>query len=178
MKKILLPTLLICMTATGLLFTGCEDDGLSVSFDQNFNPTFTIEKGLIVNQSVDATSDPIKTDTETLKENNISLDKLESAKLKSAKLTIVMPQGEDFSFVESFSLYIKGQGMTEELIGSKSAIGATDVEIDLDVEDTELIEHIKSGEFTVRGAVKTDEDVTTDVDIKADMSYKLTGTIF
>jgi hypothetical protein len=176
LKSIFLATLVL----STVLFSACEQDGFNVSFNLDYSKEFTIESALVTELGlpIDVTTPAINTNSsEEFTTNNTSIDRLENAELTSLKLTIIAPDGQKFSFVEEVKLYIQGQGMTEELVASKVNIDDAASEIEMDVESTNLVEHVKSGEFTLRASVTTDELITEDVDVKADMTFKVTAEV-
>ncbi len=174
MKKIFLSLLV----ASATFFTACEQDGLSVSFDLNYNNDFTVESALItdIGIPVDVSSPPVNTNSsETFTSNNTQLDKLEKAELTNLTLTITAPDGQTFSFLNEVNVYIQGQGLSEELVASKTNVNVTSNTLVMDVQSTDLAAHIKSGEFTMRANITTDETVSEDIDIAAASTFKVTA---
>lgn len=174
MKKIFLSLLV----ASTVFFTACEQDGLSVSFDLNYDNDFTIESALItdIGTPVDVSSPPVNTNSsETFTANNTQLDKLEKAELTNLTLTITAPDGQTFSFLNEVKVYIKGQGMSEELVASKTNVDVTSNTLVMDVESTDVAAHIKSGEFSLRANITTDELVNEDVEVAAASTFKVTA---
>jgi len=166
------------MVASVVFFSACEQDGLSVSFDVDYNTDFTIESALItdIGVPVDVTSPAVNTNSsETFTSNNTQLDKVEKAELTALSLTITAPDGQTFSFLNEVNLYIQGQGLSEELLASRTDVDVTSNTLVMDVESTDIAAHVKSGEFTVRANVTTDETVAEDVDVDAAMTVKITA---
>lgn len=174
MKKIFLSLIV----ASAMFFAACEQDGLSVTFDLDYTNDFTIESALItdIGVPVDISTPAVNTNSsETFTSNSTELDKLERAELTNLTLTITAPEGQTFSFLNEVKLYIKGQGLDEELVASKTNVDVTSNTLVMDVESTDVVAHIKSGEFNLRANITTDELVAEDVDVNADMTFKITA---
>lgn len=176
MKKIIFPVLAVL----SLSFFGCEQDGLNVNFDLPYSTEVTLEAALVGGEGVpvDVTSPAVNTSSEALGENSTSLEKLNSATLNSLKVSIVAPDGQDFSFVKEVKLYIKGKDMTEELVAVKTNIDGTATVVEMDVEaDVDLVEHIKSGEFVARASVTTLTTIENDVNFKIDLDMEVSAYV-
>lgn len=172
MKKVLLPLVLITFG-----FFSCLEDGLSVTFKlSGLTANYTLKAQDVVVGTFNITSDNISTDAPEFAQYNTSLDKISAAKLKSLKITINNPATEDWSFANSASLYLKGNGLDEVKIASKMSIDQSSNIIECDVEDVEVVEHIKSGGFTLRTEFEIDEQLVSDVDVQVDMTYEVTAT--
>ncbi len=171
MKKLIFPLIIACV---GLM--ACEEDGINVSFNVDYSTNYTLDKAAVIGTTIDATSPEIQTNTsDVFTDNNTNLDKIEGAKFNNLTISITAPAGEDFSFVNEVKVYIKGLGMSEELIASKSDIDQAATSIEMDVEDVNLAEHVKSGAFTLRTSVLNDEALENDLDLQADMQLKVTA---
>ncbi|MGB1037461.1 MAG: hypothetical protein ACPGYY_02360 [Bacteroidia bacterium] len=173
MKKLILPLALVCMG-----FFSCSED-LNVTLNQPFTVDFTLPAASVTDTGVpvEMTSPAQSTTGGELADYQDELEKLESAKLKTLTVSITAPAGQDFSFVNEFKFYLKGQGMDEQLVASKTNISGSDISISLDVEDVELVEIIQSGEFTARGTVTTDELIDQDVELSADVQFEVKAAV-
>lgn len=174
MKKIFL----FLLIASVAVFSACEQDGVSVSFDVDYDTDFTVESALItdVGVPVEVNSPSVNTNkSEIFTSNSTQIDKVEKAEITALSLTIVAPEGQTFSFLNEVNLYIKGQGQSEELIASKTNVDSTSNTLVMDVESTDLAVHVKSGEFTMRANVTTNELVSEDVEVNAAITMKITA---
>lgn len=154
----------------------CEEDGINVSFNVDYSTNYTLVKAAVVGTTIDATSPEIETNTtDVFKNNSTNLDNISGATFNNLTISIVSPAGENFSFVNEVKVYIKGNGMSEELVASKSNIDQAATSVDMDVEDVNLAEHVKSGAFTLRTSVINDEALDNDLDLQADMQLKVTA---
>jgi hypothetical protein len=78
--------------------------------------------------------------------------------------------------VNEVKLYIKGQGLEEELIASKTEVDVSSGVLELDVQDVDVAAHVKSGEFTMRASITTGETVEEDVEVNTAVSLKVKAT--
>jgi|GEM_PF-1174615 hypothetical protein len=171
MKKILCMSFLLSV----LSFYACDKPYLPFSFD--FNPAeiaFTLSADDVVNSDgvpVEIITPAQSTLTGDLEQYADKLDKVESAKLSTLSVSIVAPTTQKFSFVNEVKFYITGTGIPETLVGTKSDIDTTASIIDLDIENVELVEFIRSGEVSTRISFTTDEGIDEDCDLIAKMTY-------
>jgi uncharacterized beta-barrel protein YwiB (DUF1934 family) len=173
MKK----SLFISLTLSILSFTACEESDLSINFDLNqADIEFTLSAADVVNsngETVEISTPAKSTLTGDMEQYADKLDKVESAKLSTLRVSIVAPTTPKFSFVKEVKFYITGTGIPETLVGSKSNIDATASSVDLDIEDVELVKFIRSGEVSTRVSFMTDEGIDEDCDMKAEMTYTI-----
>lgn len=171
MKNILYIPLLLSV----VYFSACEETNLSINFNLNqADIAFTLPADEVVNSNgvpVEVITPAQSTLTGDMEQYADKLDKVESAKLSTLRVSIVAPATQKFSFVNEVKFYITGTGIPETLVGSKSNIDATASIIDLDIEDVELVEFIRSGEVSTRVSFTTDEGIDEDCDLIAKMTY-------
>ncbi len=172
MNKIFL-ALLFC---SAILISGCADQ-LQADFDVEYDAEYTVVSGTITSTTFNETSEPIEVETDDFDDSNADLEKLESAKLTECMVTIVNPTSEDFSFAQDISLFIMGDGMTEEMIASKVPIDGSMNTVSLDVEDVELASHLKTGTFVLRAQGTTVEDVNVDITFRADLKFAVKASV-
>lgn len=171
MEKLILPLLVISL---GLF--SCLEDGLSVTFEMGgLEAEYTLKAADVQVGKFNLISDDISTNAPELKQYNTELNKIESAKLKTLVISITAPETANFSFANSASLYIQGANLGEEKIASKLAIDKSAMTIECDVEDVDVVEHIKSGMFKLRTEFDIDEVPATDIDLKVEMTYDVTA---
>jgi hypothetical protein len=175
MNKLIL-TALACSV---LLFSACEQDGLTLSFDVPYSTDFELKASDFVNTQgvpVSVSSGTVSTDVSEIGDQGTNLDKLESAKLNSAVVTVTSPDGQSLSFIDQVDIYISGQDIPEKLFASATDIADGATTITMTIEDVELVEYIRSGEFTARASFSTDEDLENDCTLKADLNLKVSAT--
>ncbi len=180
MKKFIFP-LIFAVIGTAFGLSSCLDEGLSATFDLKFNTNSLTFKSTSINQgSFDEISEEISTDSKDFATYNTSLDKLESAKLKSLKITITAPSGQNFEFLKNVKVFLEGRGGSkgEQLVASKTITDGSATVVEMDVEsDVNLVDHIKMGAFTLRaeGVTKTDLNVTDDIKCLLELSCDVTA---
>lgn len=173
-------TLIYLLAASTALFASCEKDGLSVTFDLPYATDFTIESILITNvgMPIHLSTPEVTTHTsEKFAANNTQIDRLEKANLKALTLTIVAPDGQTFSFLKEVKLYIKGEDLNEELVASKINVDESSGILIVDIEPTDVVGHIKSGKFSLRASITTNELISENVDVNASMIFSVTAKV-
>lgn len=171
MRKIF-PLLLILFSAAS--FNACKKDGIQVKFKLNYDVDFTIESGNILNLPFDVFTPEVTTNSEgEFEANDTRKDKVESIKLNFIDLEITAPQGETFSFLKHVYLYINADGLDEKRIAYKENIDNSTSTISLDIEDVELADYIKKDSYSLRVESVTDEQLSQDVDVHADLQFQV-----
>jgi hypothetical protein len=169
--------LFISLTLSIFSFTACEESDLSVNFNlTQADIEFTLSADDVVNsngETVEIATPAQSTLIGDMEQYADKLDKVESAKLSTLRVSIVAPTTQKFSFVKEVKFYITGTGIPEVLVGSKFNIDTTSSSVDLDIEDVELVEFIRSGEVSTRVSFMTDEGIDEDCDMKANMTYTI-----
>jgi len=166
----------LLLSCAVLLTAGCTDALLTASFDVDFNEIFTVYAGTITATTVDDTSGPLMLDSEDFSANSSDIEKLESGKISSCVVTMETPN-EDFSFAESVSISIQGEGLDKMLVASKSGIDAMATSVTLDVEDVNVVEHLKASSFTLSATSVTSEDVNIDLNFSVDVTIAVTADV-
>jgi len=175
MKKILFISLVLSF----LSFTACEETNLVINFNLNqADIAFTLSADDVVNSNgepIEVITPAQSTLTGDMADYADKLEKVESAKLSTLRVSIVSPTSQKFSFVNEVKFYITGTGIPETLVGSKSNIDATASSVELDINDVELVQFIRSGEVSARVVFTTDEGVDQDCDMISQMTYAITA---
>lgn len=173
--------LFITLTLSVLTFTACEESDLAINFDlTQADIAFTLSAEDVVNSEgnpIEVTTPAQSTLTGEMANYADKLDKVESAKLKTLKVSIVAPASQKFSFVNEVKFYITGNDIPETLVGSKSNIDPVATSVDLEINDVELVEFIRSGEVSTRVSFTTDEGIDNDCDMVAQMTYQVTAAV-
>jgi hypothetical protein len=95
MKKIAL-----LLFASSILF-GCKKDELGIRFKINYETSFDVLSGNILNLPFDLFTPDITTNSEAeFAANDTRVDKIQEIKLESLNLTITAPQGQNFDFLK------------------------------------------------------------------------------
>jgi hypothetical protein len=173
--------LLITLTFSVLAFTACEESDLSINFNLTQGDiAFTLSADKVINsngEAIDISTPSQTTLTGEMENYADQLDKLESAKLQTLKVSIISPATQKFSFVNEVKFYISGNGIEETLVGSKSDIDPTASVVELDINDLDLVEYIRSGEVSTRVSFTTTDTIDDDCDMIAEMTYQVTAAV-
>ena len=154
--------------------TSCKDGKTGINFSLSYNTNFTINKSTPITLPFNLLSPPITTNSEAeFEKNNTNAEKVVEVKSISGVLTITSPSGATFSFVKDAYLYINAEGLSENLIAFKEDIGNEDNTLTLDLPNVDLAPYIKAKSFTLRLKVTTDETLTKDVEVNADVLFKV-----
>lgn len=147
--------------------SGCEKVDEKTQFTMAYNQSVTIESTSGIHLPFNIMSPEVETDAETTFEvNDTRKDLIEEILLTSLELTVVSPASEDFSFLESISIYLNADGLGERKIAWHDQVpnnsGNT---LALSVTESDLKEYIKKDRFTIRVNTVTDEALSSDHEI-------------
>lgn len=170
---------LLLMAVAISAFSGCKLIDDLRTFDLDYATEFTIPSSSIINLPISLPTPNITTNTEQrFQDEGIESAWVESVKLTGLTVTIVSPQGEDFSFLENISLYMNTSGQPEVLIADKIPVPANaGSSFSMDVKGVDLYPYISQNDFTLRISATTDETTTQDVTFRADMVIEVKATI-
>ncbi|WP_150451431.1 hypothetical protein [Arenibacter lacus] len=111
-----------------------------------------------------------KTETNSSSEfavNDTRKDLIEEIVLRKLTLSIVSPEGEDFSFLESITVYMSAEDLPEIKIAWNDEVSATvGGVLELEVSDDDLKEYIKKDSYSLRVNTVTDELLKSDHEIE------------
>lgn len=149
------------------------------TFTMDYSVNFTVPSSSVLNLPISLPTSPTVTNSEQrFEDEGVESAWVESVKMKSLVLTITSPQGEDFSFLNEISLYMKTDDLAEVLIADKIPVSENAGNmIALDVKGVDLYPYISQDNFTLRTSVTTDETTTQSVDFRADMVMEVKATI-
>ena len=138
----------------------------------DYDVTLEIPSSTGINLPFNVFSPNIESNAEsTFEINDTRKDLIERIYLNSLSLTITSPAGEDFSFLESLSIYISADGLDEVVIASKEVPNNAGNIISLDVSAIDIQAYIKQDQFSLRVNSVTDEFITTDYSINAHCDF-------
>lgn len=160
-------------------FTGCELLDELRTFNLNYSTEITVPSTTIIDIPLSLPTPSVTTNSsQQFQDQGVETDWIESVKLTGLTLTIVSPQGEDFSFLENVSIYMDTDAESEVLIADKIPVPANaGNSIELDVKGADLYPYISQSSFSLRTSVTTDETMTQNIDFRADMVIEVKATI-
>jgi len=170
-------TLNILLLSLGL--SSCEKADELTKFDLEFNTTTTIPSTATIGLGFDLLTPPVESNTDTeFAGHGTDRDHIEDIKLKTLDLTILSPDGSNFDFLESISLFIKADGLDEIELASRSDIpNGLGTKLSLQTSNSDLQAYLKSPSFTLRVNTVTDELITEDHDINIYTVFSVNATL-
>ncbi|MDN4166744.1 hypothetical protein QWY31_14630 [Cytophagales bacterium LB-30] len=161
------------------LFQSCnkKDELLTFRFDSSVD--FTVPSAAGVNLPVSIPTPDVQSGAQqSFQNNNTRADLVKNVVLEEIELSITNPPGQDFGFLKEVHLFISASGLPEREIayatnipenaGTKLALETTDVALD---------EYVKQSTYDIRTEVVIREAFFQDVDITADMVFRVTADI-
>ena len=131
-------------------------------------------------KSIDVPGGPIPSFTESfsfvlptnidsiMQANGTKPSLLESAKLSALTLNITNPSGQNFSFINSISVYVV-DGSNEYLIAHKYNVSTTSPTLDMDIDNLELKPYLTAQNMTLKTIGTTNAGTTVDMTIYYDL---------
>ncbi|PIB30812.1 hypothetical protein BFP77_03280 [Maribacter sp. 4U21] len=158
-----------------IVITFCSCDKLDelTKFDIEYNQRATIPSSTGVDLPFDVFTPETETNSESEFEiNDTRKDLIEEIKLTQLELVIISPDGADFSFLESISVFISADGLDEIQIASLAEVSDnTGTRLNLDTSDIDLKDYIKSDKFSLRLNTVTDELLSTDHELEVNSTF-------
>ncbi|MEL6592225.1 MAG: hypothetical protein AAFQ68_19165 [Bacteroidota bacterium] len=173
-KYLLLPVLAICLT----IFS-CEKLSEITQFNLNYTASVTVPATAGIDLPFDLFTPDIETNTEQeFETERTSKDLLEEVKLTKLDLVITDPTDEDFSFLESITVFLEAEGLPEIAIATLDPIPAEPgSELSLVVIEDDLKDYIKKDGFKLRANIKTDETLSQAIKIDVNTSFFIDARI-
>jgi len=170
---------LIMVGLAGILYSGCDKVDELTQFDMEYTSEVTIPASSGIDLPINIFTPDIETNSEQMFQlNDTRKDKIEEINLKTMQLTVLMPEGEDFSFLKSIEIYIEADGLSESRIAWKENI-PDDVgnELDMNTTDEDLKEYIKKDEFKLRVKTLMDELIDQDHEIEVYSVFRVDAEV-
>ncbi|WP_299781625.1 hypothetical protein [uncultured Formosa sp.] len=150
-----------------LIITSCSTLDDFTKFEISYKESVTIPATTPIDLPFTISTPEISTNSEsTFEVNDTSKDLIEDIKLTEFKLTLINPNDEDFSFLETIEIYIAADGLED----TKLAWNSTPIENNtnvmyLETSDEDLKDYIFEDSFYLKIETGTDEVLTEDYDI-------------
>jgi len=160
------------------LFSSCEVVNSLTVFDIRFSQTIPIKASLSLNTPFDIPTPETTTNlSSSIDNNNTQKDLIQKIWLKSLQMSIVKPDGEDFSFLSTIKIYISAEGESEELIAWMDNVPTTASTISLSVTDADLKKFILKDKISLRTRITTDEINSSDYEVNLDTDFTVDAKI-
>lgn len=162
-----------------LLLTSCDAVDELTKFDLDYTTNYTIESNTIIDTPLDIITPEVTTNSETeFESNDTRKDLIESIKLKTMTLTLKSPSDGNFNFINEISIYIKAEGLAEQIIASGIDLPENGAQqLTLDVDNVELKEYIKKDSYSLRVNTVTDGAITRDHNIDIRTVFRVDAKI-
>lgn len=158
------------------LFVCCNAIDKLLTFTVTNETNFTINSGLPLNSPIDVPSPDVTTNSSTqYNNNNTRADLVKDVKLTELKITITNPANKNFSFLKAIHLYIATDGSDEIELAYLDNINSTANTLNLTCTSAKLDKYVRASSYKLRTRVTTDETLSQSVDIKANMTFKVTA---
>lgn len=156
--------ILLCLFVMTLVFAGCKKLDKLTQFRMEFDESVVIPASTGINLPFDIITPEIETDSETtFSVNDTRKDLVEEIKLEKLTLKISIPSDADFSFLNSVSVFLSAEGLTEIKVAWKENIPANIGDtLELDVTGDDLKQYLLKDSFKLRLHTITDELITSD----------------
>jgi len=115
------------------------------------------------------------------KNNDVTRDHVQSAKVTSLKLKVVSPANQDFSFIDSLSFVASADGQPDAVVAEKTGIAQNpgtppNAEITFDVKDVELAPYLQQPTVTL-GLTGSGHQPAQDTQIEATVVIKVAAKL-
>jgi hypothetical protein len=168
MKKGIILLTLIVFTAFG-----CKKLKELTTFDIKNTAQFTIPKTALINTPVLDTTPVHSSSKFAFESHNTNANNVEEIKLKSLRLSIVDPPGQNFNFLKSIEIFISAPGLNEVRLAYLETIPQNVNAIDLITTGEKLDEYIKGESYSLRISAVTTLSLTENVQVQSDMVFSV-----
>ena len=170
MRKLLL-ALPVLMLLTG---SSCKKVDELTEFDLNYSTKQAVPgSGLNVDAAVDFTSPDIETQsTSKFSANGTTKDLIDEIKVTAFTIT---NESGNLDFLNSFSVYMKADGLSEVLIGTKTSIPKGVTSVNADMTGANIKEHIFKDKIQLRMTLGLDSLPAEDQQLRLDQTLRVEG---
>ena len=161
------------------ILNSCKKVDQFTQFNMDFDNQIIIPSTVGINLPINILTPEMETDSEsTFELNDTRKDLIEEIRLTSLTLSLQSPNGADFSFLESISIYMNAQDLPEvEIAWIENIPESIGNQISLNVSGNDFKEYIKKDQFSLRVNTITDEIITADHTINISSSYFIDAKI-
>ncbi len=167
------------LTVFSLLIISCNAVDKLLTFTISNETSFQIQSGFLIDSPLEIPTPDVTTNSSSeFKNNNTNVELVKDVKLQELKLSITSPANKTFSFLKSVHMYISTNANDEIELAFQDNINATTNTINLTCTSQKLDKYIKASSYKIRTKVVTKETVTQDIEVKANMKFKVTADPF
>ena len=145
----------------------CNEIDELTKFTIDYDSSMTIPSSTGINLPIVLNTPEMETNSESeFESNNTHKDLIEDIRLRVLELSLISPDNEDFSFLESIKVYIVAEGLNELEIAFNEDVSVTAGKLlELQTIDVDIQDYIKRDKFSLKVQAVTDEVITTDYNI-------------
>ncbi|PHR48133.1 MAG: hypothetical protein COA32_06325 [Fluviicola sp.] len=156
--------ILLILIIPFILF-GCKKKLTNFNLDDNFQTTIPSSSPVDIPFTIHTQEQETNSEAE-FESHDTRKDKIQQIVLKDLVITILAPEGEDFSFLSSLEIYLSSTNHAEEKVAFANDI-SNDIgsEIVCNSVGQDLQKFVKDDKFKIRIRTVTDEVITQDIDI-------------
>ena len=156
----------VLLVALAALLSSCKKGGFT-KFDIDYEASVIIQNGTGVSAPFSILTPDIESNSEAEFEvNDTRKDKIQEISLKSMRLEIVSPAGQEFDFLKDIELFISADGLDEIMLAYTYDINdSVGNVINITSSGSDFQEYIKKDKFKLRVRTVSDEYNLNDVKI-------------
>lgn len=144
------------------------------NFNLSFQQSITIPASTEINLPFNISTPEIESNSTSVFElNDTRVDLINEIKLSALTLSIISPEGEDFSFLNDLELFLKAGDLEETRIAWKENIDGSQTSITLDLSDANLRDYMSLENFSLRLNSTSDELLTQDHEILIESEFQV-----
>ena len=167
------------LTILSLSIISCNAVDKLLTFTISNSTTFKVPSGGLLNSPFEVVTPEVTTNSSSeFKNNNTRTDLVKDVRLNELKLSITSPANMTFSFLKSVHMYISTDANDEIELAYQDNINSTTNTINLTCSSEKLDKYIKAPSYKIRTKIVTKEANSNDIEVKADMKFKVTADPF
>jgi hypothetical protein len=160
-----------------LAVSGCKEVDDLLTFNLDHEVTFQVENSSPISLPIEILTPEVPTNsTQTFQNNNTTANLVKDIKLQQIKLTVANPPGKTFSFLKSIHLFISTSQTTEIELASLDDVPTTATTLTLIPTNAKLDAFLKASSYQLRTSLVTRETLTQTLDIKTNLTFKVTAS--
>jgi hypothetical protein len=160
----------------GLSIFGCKNVDDLLTFTISDATNFRIESTSPLTLPFDiATPDVTTNSNQKFQNNNTSASLVKDIKLQELKLTVTSPNDRNFDFLKSVEVFISTDQHSEILLAHLHEVPLNTKVISLTPTTQKLDDYVKASSYKLRTKIITDETLSQSVDVRMDLSFKVTA---
>ena len=158
------------------VLTYCKEVQELLTFTISDETEFTVESTSPLNLPIEIATPTVTTNSnQKFENNNTKASLVKDVKLSELRLTVTNPSGKTFSFMKSVHIYISTDQNSEIELAYLDEFPANVGSVTLNTTDKKLDAYVKASSYNLRTRIVTDETLTQPVDIKVDLTFKVTA---